>query len=92
MQQAPMPPEGQQESASNAGDPLTDMIMQTDQALAKITQVIGKQSPEAGQALQQINAQYREIISAVMNGGGGSREASPMVSPETHGKKAMQAY
>ncbi len=101
----PMPPEqiqaqqrGQmpdgQESEPGSQDSLTEMIIQTDQALTGIAQVIEKASPEMGKALAQVNDQYRAIVSAFMNqiGGNQPRAASPMVGPETQGKPAMQAY
>lgn len=77
--------------------PLTDMIVQTDQALSAISQVLAKASPEAAQAMGQLSEQFRKIIQAVMNQGQqqegqGPQPASPMVSPETHGKPSMQAY
>lgn len=65
-QGAPQASEGQQE-----GDPkeaaLTNMIISTDQALTKITQVIGQTSPEAGKALAQVNEQFRTILQSVMS-------------------------
>lgn len=77
-----------------SGDPLADMITQTDQALTQIAQVLGKASPEAAQALMQINEQYRQVIQSVMSGGpqGGQRPASPMVGPENQGKPSTMAY
>jgi hypothetical protein len=75
------------------GGPLTDMIVQTDQALTAISQVLAKASPEAAQAMAAINEQYRKIIESVMSGGGAQAGApSQMVSPETHGRPAQQAY
>lgn len=99
--QAPMPPDdAQQQDPQNAQPPggqgpLTDMIVQTDQALTAIANVLAKASPEAAQAMTQVNEQFRQIIQAVMNQGQadqGPQAASPMVSPETQGKPAMQAY
>lgn len=105
MQEAPIPPQASQgapaqapsEGQGGAGDALTNMIIQTDQALTKISQVIGKSSPQAADALAQINEQYRQIISSVMNGGGAAKgpqqQAAPqMASPETHGKPSSLAY
>ena len=79
--------------------PLTDMIVQTDQALSAIAQVLAKASPDASKAMMQVNDQFRKIIQSVMNQGqaqqgqGGQRPASPMVGPETQGKAGtMPAY
>lgn len=82
------------EPPSNTSGPLTDMIVQTDQALSSIAQVLEKASPEAAQALAQLSEQFRKIIQSVMSQGQsqGPRPASPMVSPETQGKASMQAY
>lgn len=90
MQQA----QGQGEPAQPPGDdagPLTQMIIQTDQALTAISQVLAKASPDAAKAMAQINEQYRSIIQAVMNQGR-SQGPSQMVSQETQGKPAMMAY
>lgn len=89
--------QGEIEPGQEGQDPMTQMVVQIDQGLTKLAQVIGKASPEAGQALMQVNEQYRQIMTAVMNGGGqqqggGQKPASPMVSPETQGKPSMQAY
>ncbi len=75
------PPEGGQ-------DPLTQMATQTDQALSKLAQVIGQKSPEAGQALQQIGEQFRQVMEKLMGGGsqGGRQPAPEMASPETQGR------
>ena len=89
----------EQESGIPPGDddqgPLTQMIIQTDRALTSIAQVLAKASPEAGRALAQISAQYRDIISGVMQQGAQqqpSRGAPQMASPETQGRPSMQAY
>lgn len=93
MPQEPAAPSGIPPSDDKG--PLTDMIIQTDQALTAISQVLAKASPEAAKAMAQVNEQYRQIIQSVMNQGEqgpSGREASPMVSPETQGRPAMQAY
>lgn len=102
--QPPPPDQGQQSPGQQGpgeppGDdsqgPLTQMIIQTDQALTGIAQVLTKASPDAGRAMMQLNEQFRKIIQSVMSQGdqgGGQQPASPMVSPETQGKAAMQAY
>ncbi len=104
QQAAPAPGAEQQPSGMPPSDdeqgPLTQMIVQTDRALSSIAQVLAKASPEAAQAMGQLSEQYRQIITAVLSQGQegaapqqqGARPASPMVSPETHGKPAMQAY
>lgn len=102
MPQAAMPPEQAQAPQAAGGamppgtdNPLTQMIVQTDQSIDQIAQIISKASPEAGQALAQLAEQFRQIISSIMNQGqgqGGPQEASQMVSPETHGKPAQQSY
>jgi len=96
---APPPPDQQSgQGPGGQSGPLEQMIMQTDQALTGLAKVLGKASPEAGQALAQLSEQFRAVITSVMNGPGqdpggpGTQPASPMVSPETHGKPSMQAY
>lgn len=92
----PMPPQDQgaaQPPADDASGPLTQMIIQTDQALTAIANVLGQASPEAAQAMGQLNEQFRQIITGVMDGGGQQQQQpSQMVSPETQGKPSMQAY
>jgi hypothetical protein len=95
-------PKGEPDSADQGSGPLTQMIIQTDQALTSIAQVLAKASPDAAKAMAQVNEQFRQIIQSVMGQGqgqpgqppqgGGQRPASPMVSPETQGKPAMMAY
>lgn len=101
MQQAPMPPQAQgapQQSAQgpSAGQVLQEMIIQVDQSMSKIAQVIAQANPQAGQALMKVNEEFRQVISQIMQGGGSSQSqqqpASPMASPETHGKPSMPAY
>jgi hypothetical protein len=95
-EQEQQPPSG--EPPSDKSGPLTDMIVQTDQALTAISQVLAKASPEAAQAMVAINEQYRKIIESVMSGSGGAQQqgqqqaAPQMVSPETHGRPSQQAY
>jgi len=86
---APMPP-GEDEG----GGPLTQMIVQTDQALSQIAQVLAKASPQAARALMAINEQYRQIIQGVMSGqgGGAPEQGDQMAPPETQGKASMMAY
>jgi hypothetical protein len=76
--------------------PLTQMIIQTDQALTSISQILSKASPEAARAMAQVNEQYRQIIQSVLNqqqgASGGAQQPPQMVSPETQGKAAMMAY
>ncbi len=95
-QMPPQDPQAQSQSVdASGGDPLTQMITQTDEALTQIAQVLSKASPEAGQALIQINEQFRQVIQQVLSqaeGGGQQQQASEMVSPETHGKPSMMAY
>lgn len=80
-----------QPPGDDAQGPLTQMIIQTDQALSSISQVLAKASPEAARAMMQVNEQYRQIIQSVMNQGQ-EQEPTQMVSPETQGKAAMMAY
>ena len=98
---APVPPEGgggapMPPGEDEGGGPLTQMIVQTDQALSQIAQVLAKASPQAARALMQINQQYRDIIQGVMSGqdGGGAPEqgGDQMAPPETQGKASMMAY
>lgn len=92
MQAAPQEAQGQPPADDSSG-PLTQMIIQTDQALTAISQVLSKASPDAARAMMQVNEQYRKIIQAVMSQGQGQPQGpSPMVSPETQGKAAMMAY
>jgi hypothetical protein len=96
-QEMSAPPEQQapgQPPSDDASGPLTQMIIQTDQALSAIAQVLSKATPEAGQAMGQISEQFRQIIQAVMSQGGqqGQQQPTQMVSPETQGKPSMMAY
>ena len=94
-----MPPQGAQgapQPPQAEGGSLTEMIIQTDQALSGIAQVLMKASPEAGQALMQLSEQYQQIIQSVLSqaqGQGQQAQRVPqMVSPETQGRPASQAY
>lgn len=94
---APQPPmqEGAAEPpGDDQGGPMTQMVIQTDRALAAIAQVLAKASPEAAQAMSQISEQFRQVIQGVMNQGEAQGRAGPsqMVSPETHGKASSLAY
>jgi hypothetical protein len=84
--------EGQSQGPQGGGDVLVNMITQTDRALSGLAQVLGKASPEAGQALGQLADQFRQVITAVMNQGQSQQQAPQMASPETQGKDARPAY
>ena len=90
-----MPPQGapQGGEAQQEGDPkeaaLTNMIISTDQALTKITQVIASANPEAGKALQQVNEQFRNILQGVMSqeDKGEPQAPAPAMQPKGRGKR-----
>lgn len=98
MQQNSPESKGPQEEAQ--GGSISDLIKQIDISLTGLSQVIGKQIPEAGQALEKINEEYRQIMSAVMSQmeqgvaqeQRAPREPSRMVDQETGGKPAVAAY
>jgi len=95
MNQDPqMPPQqGEAPQAPNEqGGPLTQMVIQTDQALTSLAQVMGKSNPEVGQALAQLSEQYREIIMAVLNQGEAPRMPSQMVDEQARGQNVQPAY
>lgn len=107
MAASPMPPPGssapdQGAEPSNASPPtggrdqaLTQMIVQTDQALTNIAQIVAQQSPEAGSALAELNDQFRQLISSLMSGAQQPQKAQKgmgMAPMETGGKEAQLAY
>ena len=85
------PPQGGE--AQQEGDPkeaaLTNMIISTDQALTKITQVIAQANPDAGKALQQLNEQFRNILQGVMSQEDKNEPqgAPPPSAPQERGKR-----
>lgn len=85
MQQQPAPAEGAQEGQ----DPFKAMVIGVDQALTKIAQVAGKQSPKHGEAIAQLGGQFRDIIGDLM--GGGQGKASQPV-PQEAGAANAQPY
>lgn len=88
MQQPATQALGQDQQVPQEQDPLSGMIVQVDQALTKLSQLFGKQSPEAGQALAALNEQYRQIVQAVLQQTQGgqtqprAQQAQQMASPE----------
>ena len=65
------------------------MVIGVDQALTKIAQVAGKQSPKHGEAIAELGAQFRDIIGDLM--GGGQAKASQPV-PQEAGAANAQPY
>jgi hypothetical protein len=82
-------PQGQ---GGNPEQVLMETIIQIDQGLTGLTQVIGGISPQAGQALEQLNAQYRQIIEGAMSQaqGGGRQPAAEAAPMETGGARGAR--
>ena len=88
MQQQPAPAQGAQEEQGQ--DPFKAMVIGVDQALTKIAQVAGKQSPQHGEAIAQLGGQFRDIIGDLMGGGGAAKAPQPV--PQEAGAAKAQPY
>jgi hypothetical protein len=81
--ETPAPAEGQgQPAAGGKPDPIKDMVISIDQGITQVANVLGKQSPDLGQALAQLGEQFRQIITSAMSGG---------QAPQSGGKQPAQA-
>ena len=79
-----LPPAGQAQPAATGGkpDPIKDMVISIDQGITQVANVLGKQSPDLGQALAQLGEQFRQIITSAMTG---------EQAPQRGGKQPAQA-
>lgn len=78
-------------------DAFIGMVEQTDGAIEQIGQALAEMSPEAAQAIGQIQAQFRKVIEAAMAGGqaqGGGRQAAeiPVDANVGGSSRAQQSY
>ena len=80
------------QGGGNGANPLQQMVIETDQALTKLAQVFGQKIPEAGEALAQVNEQFRRIIEGVMAqaSGGGQRRPDATAPSEAGGNPNAQ--
>jgi len=77
------PPAGPgQPAAAGKPDPIKDMVISIDQGITQVANVLGKQSPDLGQALAQLGEQFRQIITSAMSG---------EQAPQSGGKQPAQA-
>lgn len=72
-----MPSQGQDQGQGGEPPSIDQMVISLDQGLTQLTQLIGQADPEAGEALAQINEQYRQVIESVIAKAQGGGQAEP---------------
>lgn len=75
------PPVEGGEGAPGGAPSIDQMVVSIDQGLTQISQLIAQANPEAGQALEQLNEQYRQIITSVIEGAGGGAAPAGAQAP-----------
>lgn len=95
-QGAPAPAQGDAQQDGAGSDPMAQfkqMVGETDQNIAQISQLLSQISPDFGKAMGQLQQQFRSIVESAMQQAQSGKQAATAPQPAQQGAaQAQPAY